>query len=120
MIIDLSKSQLFTQHPDIRFAKRYGVPEGTWTELWRRYKLLDYTSKDLQDYFFAKHARHLHFDAARRWIQRTEIYSITHPKMIKGVTHVNSTIFGEFEQFVMDELTKQLLNGATTDSRIII
>lgn len=121
MIIALLHSKLFTQDPDIRFSKEYGVPLGTWKELWRRHKLLDYSNGDLRDYLFVKHARNLSYNSMSRWVQRSEVYTITNPLLKKGVQHVNTEIFGDFEQYVMDELTKQLrYGGAKAESRTII
>jgi hypothetical protein len=120
LIIDLSKSNLFTKDPDIRFAKEYGVPEGTWLELWRRYKLLDYSNGDLRDYLFVKCARNLSYTSMDRWIQRTEIYERARIVLMMGATMANTSIFGEFEQYVMNELTRNIKPGVSTDSRSII
>jgi len=120
MILDLTQSKLFTVDPDIRFSREYLLPQGTWKELWRRYKLLDYSNGDLRDYLFVKHARRLSYRSMDRWIQRSEIYMLTRPVLERGAKMVNSEIFGAYEQYVMDELTKQLRNGGTASSRIII
>lgn len=121
MIITLIQSKLFTQDPDVRFSREYVVPVGTWKELWRRYKLLDYSNGDLRDYLFVKHARNLSYNSMARWIQRSEVFTITNPLIKKGVQHVNTELFGEYEQYVMDELTKQLrYGGARKNSRTII
>ena len=120
MIIDLSQSKLFTKDPDIRFAKEYAVPLGTWKEMWRRYKLLEYSNGDLRDFFFIKHARNLTYTSMDRWIVRTEIYERARPVLIMGANMANTEIFGEFEQKVMDELTKQIRWGESLSSHSII
>lgn len=82
---------------------------------------MDYTSEDLRDYFFIKHARKINHKGMKRWILRSEVYTVTNPLIKKGVQHVNTEIFNQYEQFVMDELTKQLrYGGALYDSKTII
>ncbi len=120
MIVNITKSKLFTTDPDVRFSKEYSVPNGVWIEAWRRYKLLDYSTSDLKDFIFVKYARNLEYPTLGRWIFRSEIYSITAPLIKRGVECVNSEIFGSFEEKVMNELIKSLKEGSTTDSTIII
>ena len=120
MIINIRKSKIFTLDPSIRFSKEYGLPKDVWQEVWRRYKLLDYSNGDLRDYLFLKYARNLSFPAMGRWINRGEIYMITNPLIKEGVEHVNSSIFGNYEEYVMNELVKPLKNGATTKAESII
>ncbi len=120
MLIDLSKSNLFTKDPDIRFSREYMVPLGTWRELWRRYKLLGYSNGDMRDYLFIKLARNLSYNSMDRWIMRSEIYSRSQPAIQKGARMVNTEIFGDHEQYVIDELSKQLRYGVSKNSRSII
>lgn len=120
MIINITISQLFTVDPAIRFSKEYGLPQDVWPEIWRRYKLLDYTRSDLHDYIFIKYARNLDNKAMRRWIERAEIYSITKPLVKMGVQHVNSSIFGDYEEYIMNELVKRIKDGGTSDSKSIL
>jgi hypothetical protein len=120
MIINLLKSKIFTDDPDVRFAKEYGVPQGVWKEILRRYKIMDYSPKDLRDYLFIKHARNLEYTTLARWIVRSEIYTLTKPVLDKGGRTVVSSFFGEHEEYIMNELTKQLKNGASKTSRSII
>lgn len=120
MIIDLSKSKLFTTDPSVRFAREYAVPEETWKELWRRYKLLDYSNGDLRDFLFVKHARSLSYNSMERWIRCGEIYMLSKPVIDKGAHVVNSVLFGEQEQYVIDILTKQLRFGRSGDTKAII
>jgi len=120
MIIDLTKSKIFTLDPSTRFAKEYGLPKEVWAEVWRRYKLLEYSNGDIRDYLFVKYARNLAFNSMKRWIYRGEVYMIAKPLITKGVVHVNSVIFGDYEEYVMNELVKPLKNGATSKSESII
>jgi len=120
MIIDITKSKIFTLDPATRFAKEYGLPKEVWAEVWRRYKLLEYSNGDIRDYVFLKYARNLGHPAMSRWIYRGEIYMIAKPLLEKGVVHVNSVIFGKYEEYVMNELVKPLKNGATTQAKSII
>jgi hypothetical protein len=120
MIIDLTQSRIFTCDPATRFAKEYQLPKGTWTELWRRYKLLEYTNGDLRDYMFLKYARNLSHPTMYRWLAKAEIYHIVNPLMKEGVKHVNTVIFGDLEEFVMNELVKSIKNGAIGVSKAII
>lgn len=120
MIIDITKSNLFTKEPSLRFSKEYGLPKDVWKEVWRRYKLLDYSNGDLRDYLFLKYARNISWDSMRRWICRGEVYMVSHPLVEKGVIHVNSKIFGNYEEYVMNELVKPLKTGARKKSESII
>lgn len=120
MIIDLSQSQLFTIDPDLRFAKEYGVPLGTWKTLWGRYKLLDYSNGDLRDYLFVKHARNISYTSMTRWINRTEVYERGMAILSMGAKMANTNVFGDFEQYVLDEITKNMRASVSSDSRAII
>lgn len=120
MIIDISKSKLFTLEPSTRFSKEYGLPKDAWAEIWRRYKMLEYSNGDLRDYLFLKYARNISYPAMGRWITRGEVYIISKPLLAKGVIHVNSSIFGNYEEYVMNELVKPLKNGATKKAESIL
>ncbi len=120
MIIDLSKSKIFTQDPALRFAKEYALPKDTWDKIWRRYILLQYSNGDLRDYIFIRYGRNLHFMAMQRWIIRAKVYEIAQLDLKRGRTQANTVIFGELEEFVMNELVKPLRNGGNTKSKSII
>lgn len=120
MIINITKSKIFTVDPSIRFSKEYGLSRDVWAEVWRRYKFLDYSNGDIRDYLFIKYARNLNFMSMKRWIQRGEVYMISNPLIQKGVIHVQSRIFGDYEEYVMNELIKPLKNGATNKAETII
>ncbi len=120
MVIDITKSRIFTTDPSIRFSKEYGLPKEVWNEVWRRYKFLDYSNGDVRDYLFIKYARNLNFMSMKRWIARGEVYIISKPLIEKGVIHVNSRIFGDYEEYVMNELVRPLKDGANTKAESII
>lgn len=120
MLLNITKSKIFTLDPSVRFAKEYGLPKEAWSEVWRRYKLLDYSNGDIRDFLFLKYARNIGHPAMSRWIYRGEIYIITKPLIEKGVQHVNSSIFGRYEEYVMNELVKPLKNGAIGKAESII
>jgi hypothetical protein len=111
MIIRITKSELFTKDPDIRFCNEYGITRGTWKEMWRRYKLMEYTPKELCGYFHIVTSIPISQKAMKRWILRTEIYSKTKPIIDKGAETVVSTYFGDLEWAVIKELTKHLPHG---------
>lgn len=120
MLIDLTKSTIFTKDPGIRFAKEHALDKSVWPEVWRRYKLLDYSNGDLRDYLFVKHGRNLAFNTMTRWLLCGEIYMRAKPFLDKGVTTVNTVIFRDLEQQVIDELTKQVRWGRSVKPKTII
>ncbi len=120
MIINITKSQIFTKDPAIRFAKEYSLPLKTWGEFWRRYKLLEYSNGDLRDFLFIKHARNLSPSSINRWIMRGRVYDLIHTHHKNGVEHVNTIIFGDLEEIVINELVKPLKNGAIGKADSII
>ncbi len=82
--------------------------------------MLEYSNGDIRDYLFLKYARNISYPAMGRWLSRGEIYMITKPLAEKGVVHVNSVIFGKYEEYVMNELVKPLKNGAIKKAESII
>lgn len=108
MIILIKKSEIFYVDPDLRFAKFNHVNNGLWKELWRRYKILGYTKTELAEYFELKTKKTISNQNIKRWIFRTEIYSLTKPMVDKGCEAVNSNFFGDLEWFVIKELTKSI------------
>lgn len=106
--------------PDMRFALEHDIAPGLWKEMWKRHKLLQYTPKELAEYFEFKTKSSCDTKKIHRWILRTEVYSIANPILKKGAIHVNTIVFGKFEQFVIDELTKQMRFSGKGESKIII
>ncbi|HNC32099.1 MAG TPA: hypothetical protein PKX08_18945 [Cyclobacteriaceae bacterium] len=104
MIIKINESKLFTVDPAIRFAIQYGVPQTLWKELWRRYKLLDYSIPELCEVYHIKVGKQIKRRKMDEWIFRGEVYMKTHDKIKMGVQAVNSSFFGELEQRVLNEV----------------
>lgn len=119
MLINLHQSELFTKEPAIRFAIQYDVPVELWENMWRKYKIYEYTTSDLREYYQMKTGRRIRNQVIYRWIFRTEIYAKTKPIMKDGVRTVNSTFFGNLEKKVIDELFKHMKSGDTKDCRIL-
>lgn len=104
MIIRIDQSELFTKDPDARFSLVYSVPKGTWTDLWRRHKLLHYTVHDLVEFCEFKYKTNITKRTMRRWLYRAEIYSMALPALKKGARAVNTEYFGNMEWFVINEI----------------
>lgn len=119
MIIRLD-SKLFTSDPDVRFANEQKLPRGFWNELWRRYKFLEYTTSDLKQYYDLKSGKKCSTTTIARWIFRSEIYHKAQPFVKKGVITASTEIFGELEERLINELTKQYRAGVSRRNRIII
>ncbi len=106
MIILITKSYLFTEDPDDRFSNAYKVPKGLWREMWRRHSILEYTQKELGEYFKMKTQKEISPKSVRRWINRTRVYMKTKPVVDMGCESVNSNYFEDLEWFVVKELMK--------------
>ena len=98
MLIHLNKSKLFTEDPAIRFAKSYSLEEDTWKELWKRYKLMDYSVSDLCEYMKIKTGQEIIDMSMRRWLMRAEIYLRAKPFIEKGATTVTTEFFGHLKR----------------------
>lgn len=119
MLIRINNSRLFDTNPAKRFAEEYDVDEKLWNEIWKRYKLLDYTVEDLSDLFHIKTGKQIKRRYIKRWIFLGEIYILAKPARDMGAQVINTELFGEFEQKVIEEITRHLRSGSTTDSRIM-
>lgn len=119
MIINLSKSKLFTTHPAQRFADEYKVSEKIWNEIWKRHAVLDYSPKELCEFYYIKVGTPIDRQSMSKWLFRSRIYSMTRDVMKEGVKSVNSSFFGEMEEKVINEITRHLRNGETKDSHIM-
>ena len=119
MLILLNKSELFTNDPDKRFSVTYKVPQGIWKEMWRRYSILDYSRKDLAEYFELKTKKKISNQNIKRWIYRTKIFIKIKPVMDRGCESVNSYFFEELEWFVLKELLKNLRSSVNKNPKIM-
>jgi len=120
MIIHLTKSELFTELPENRFSKEYLVAPQVWTEIWRRYALMEYSPKELCEYFQIKTGKKIAIKSMKRWIWRTEVYCRANHLMKSGVRVVVSEFFGEFEEPLMRELLKNLKSSVQKKPKILI
>lgn len=120
MIIHLTKSELFTDPPENRFAREYKLDASIWTEIWRRYMLLEYTFDELEEYFELKTKRKIGRKALRRWIWRTQVYCRANHVMRAGVQVVMSDFFGEYEPLLIRELLKNVKTSVRANPKILI
>ncbi len=119
MLIRINNSRLFDTNPAKRFADQYSVDEKIWLELWKRYKLLDYTIEDLSDYFHIKTGKAIKRRYIKRWVFLGEIYILAKPAREMGAEVINTELFGKLEARVIEEITRHLRSGSTQDSRIV-
>lgn len=120
MLVKLKSSKLFSTRPSRRFADEYDVPECVWEELWRRYKMLDYTIPDLADYFEIKAGRKIKRRYMKRWLFLGEVYLKTKNAREMGAEVINTSMFGKLEPRVVGEVTRHMRRGSTKNSRIML
>lgn len=134
MIIKLLESKLFTVDPAVRFAREYSVSPKIWNEIWKRYclkPLLDGVSFQENDseeflissicgYFTNKTGRKANTRSMKRWIVRTEIYCRAQHIIKMGVRVVDSSYFADFEDDLLEELTRSIRFNGKKDSRTIV
>lgn len=120
MLIKIKNSRLFNTSPSKRFANEYGVSEELWNELWKRHKVLEYTIADLSDFYFVKTGNRIRRRGIKRWLFLTEIYVMTKPARERGAEVINTDMFGNLEQRVVEEITRHMKSGDTQNSRIML
>ena len=120
MLIKIHSSRLFDTEPARRFAVKYNVSPDLWCEIWKRYKLLQYTVPDLADYFHLKVQKQIKRRNISRWIFLTEIYFLVQPARDMGVRVINTEMFGDWEERVIQEITRHLKDGSTHSSNIMV
>jgi hypothetical protein len=120
MILKLTASKLFTEHPDQRFSYVYDVPKGTWTEMWRRHTLLGYTMQDMADFFHVKTGQETTPQNMKRWVFRTKVYMRAHEAMKLGARAVASEYFGDLEAEVIEELLKNIHKTKSKTARVLV
>lgn len=119
MILNLSKSKLFTVDPARRFAVAHKVSKDLWPELWRRYKFYDYSTNEMCEIFYIKVGRPISKRVMKRWIFRMDVYLKTKPVLDKGARAVDSSFFGPMEQQVVEELLKHIKSGSIKNTKIL-
>jgi len=113
-------TKLFKIEPDLRFSYEHNVPKGFWNDLWRRHKMLEYTVKELCDFYTLKTGKQASWSTIDRWLLKTEIFNKARPYVKKGVNVINTDIFGELEEKVINELTRQIRESGISNSNVII
>jgi hypothetical protein len=106
MIIRIDNSKLFTVDPDTRFAREYNLPKGVWNELWKRYRLLDYSMVELCALYHIKTGRRTNAQSIKRWIFRTEVYARAREARKLGARAVDSSYFNNNEEGLLKEIFK--------------
>lgn len=117
MIINITKSKLFTTDPTIRFARQYKVPHDLWKEIWRRHKLLDYSISEMCEIYQIKSGKKIKRRKMDEWVFRSEVYTLTNGILNKGVQAVNSNFFGDLENRVVNEVLRHIKYGDAKDTR---
>jgi hypothetical protein len=119
MLIKLHASKLFTEDTALRFAQQYGVKPKLWHEIWKRY-LAGYDAEALAGYFIYKTQKQITVDSVKRWLTKTEIFYRANHIILMGVRVVQSEYFQEYENFLVEELLRNMKSSVTQDSRIIV
>ena len=119
MIIDLSKSHLFTRDPGNRLSSKYDLPNGLWSLIYRRYKILDYSIDEICDLYELKTKKTMGKKNMRRWVWRTEVYEKAQFALKEGAHVVNSNYFGDMEWSVVKELTKNIKKSGSVDIKAL-
>lgn len=120
MLVKLRNSQLLFHDPSKRFARTYGVPEQLWVELWKRYKVLEYSVPELVEYFNIKSHKSVRPRQIKRWLFLTEVFILTKPAREKGALVISTDMFGKLERKVIDELTRGMRECGSKKSNIIV
>lgn len=120
MLVKLRNSRLFDTSPAIRFGNQYGVSHDVWTELWKRYSLLEYTPRELAEYFLIKTGKQVKERQIKRWIFLTEVFTKTKPARDKRALVISTEIFGPLEDKVIEELTRHMKNNGGKRSYTIV
>lgn len=118
MIIKLEQSLIFTRPPHERFALKTG--HDIWQELWKRHKLLGYNTQELCELYRLKTGTNTTPQSIKRWVWKTEVYSMVQPVMQEGVRVVQSEFFREYESRVIKELMKNLKSSVNKEPRILL
>lgn len=120
MLVKLRNSRLFDTDPTRRFAKEYGVDESIWLELWKRYKVLDYTIDEMVEYFTIKTHKTIRARQIRRWIFLTDVFALTKPAREKKALVISTEMFGKLEKRVIDEITRGVRHSGVKKPHTIV
>lgn len=76
--------------------------------------------KDLCDFYEIKSGRKTSGQSMKRWIYRTEIYCRAQDAIRKGAEVAMSSYFGEYEDFLLKEITRQMRFSVKGNNKILI
>lgn len=119
MMLKLRDSKLFTTDTAIRFAEQYHVSPKLWNRVWEWHNK-GYDLECLAGYILYKTNIKIKPKSVRRWLAKTEIYCRANHVMRMGVRVVSSEYFGVYEEFVIEEVIRNMKYRGTKDSRIMV
>lgn len=119
MIIKLTHSKLFTTDPAQRFADTYKVTPDIFKELWRRYRMLEYSISELCELFYIKAGRPMKKRTMDEWMFRARVYMHAQKALDKGAEAVNTDFFGELEERLVSELFENLKRRKTNSIKVL-
>jgi len=120
MMLKLHDSEIFTTDPAIRFARRYGVKQHIWLDVWKRHLSGSEDDECLAGYILYKTGKRISVRTLRRWLARGEIYCRATHIIHMGVRVVRSEYFGVYEPFIIDEVLNNMKYAGMKDSRILL
>ncbi len=119
MLLKLHDSKIFTVDTAQRFAEEYNCSPKLWNDIWARY-LSGYDEYGLAGYFMYKTNQRIKARTIKRWITKTEVYCRANHVMLMGVRVVQSEYFGVYEDFVIEEVLRNMKYRGTQDSRAVV
>jgi len=84
---------IFTINPSLKFAETMNCPTWLWTEMYYRYKTMNYSKGDLKEWFEFKTKKYISYKTICRWVVRQELYDDVKDIRHRGVKIVNSQFF---------------------------
>lgn len=120
MLVKLRHSRIFDTDPTRRFSWQYKVDENMWMELWKRYKVLDYTVPEIVEYFQLKTGKDITTRQVKKWIFLTEVFALTKPAREKRAEVFDTSLFGKLEKKVIVEITRSMKFCGVKRSNIIL
>ena len=105
MIISLDR-RLFKEDPVYRFSRSFKCTPDTWRNVWRKHKILDYSEDEAYEYLVFILRVNIRKERFKRWVKRTEAYNKAQVAIKKGATQVKKEYFGNLQEFVLREITK--------------
>lgn len=119
MILKLHDSKMFTVDTARRFAKEYNVKQSLWNEIFKRSNM-GYDSECLAGFFIYRTGKKISAKTIRKWLLKTEVYCRANHVMRMGVRVVQSEYFGVYEDFVLEEVLRNMKFRGTKESRTLV